>query len=131
MKHLIVALILSIPFLSNAQAHLGSTLSEIKAMHTDKIFTTDYTNDGTKYASVEMPLGTFIYYFDGETGLSNLCIQIPNDMKALNTQVEIYNRKYVIVSETSWKAYLEGGGLLKIDLEYKEAQKLYVFYYTN
>jgi hypothetical protein len=37
-------------------------------------------------------------------------------MTALNAQVEIYTKKYVIVSETSWKAYLEGGGIMEIDL---------------
>lgn len=131
MKTLIVILIALIPFFGKSQAHLGSTLSEIKTIYPDKIFTTNYTTDGTKYASVDMPLGTFFYYFDNETGQSYLCIQVPYDMKSLNNQVEIYNRKYVIVSENSWKAYLEGGGMLKIDLEYKEAQKLYVFYYNN
>jgi hypothetical protein len=45
--------------------------------------------------------------------------------------VEIYNKKYVIISENSWKAYLEGGGMLKINLEYNEKQKIYIFYYSN
>mgnify|MGYP001009222004 CR=1 FL=1 len=131
MKHLILILALSVPFLCNAQAHLGSTLSDIKQMHPDKTFTINYTDDGTKYASAEMSLGTYIYYFDKETALSYYCIQIPNNMTALNTQVEIYNKKYVIVSETSWKAYLDGGGLMKINLEYNENHKLYIFEYYN
>lgn len=130
MKKLIFALILMLPLLGKAQAHLGSTLTDIKAMHPEKVFTVDYTNDGTKYAITDMPLGTFVYYFDAETGLSNFCMQIPNDMTALNTQVEIYNKKYVIVSETSWKAYLEGGSIMKINLTYDEENKLYVFTYT-
>lgn len=101
MKKIIFALILMLPLIGNAQAHLGSTLTDIKALHPDKVFKVDYTNDGTKYAYTDMPLGTFFYYFDSETGLTNLCLQIPDDMTALNTQVEIYNKKYVIVSETS------------------------------
>jgi len=52
-------------------------------------------------------------------------------MTALNAQVEIYNKKYVIISETSWKAYLEGGGLMKINLTYDKDYKIYVFSYTN
>jgi len=130
MRKLIFLLILMFPLLGTAQAHLGSTLTEIKAMHPDKVFKVEYTNDGTKYAYTDMPLGTFFYYFDSETGLSNLCLQIPDDMTALNTQVEIYNKKYVIVSETSWKAYLEGGGLMKINLTYREGLKSYMFIYN-
>jgi hypothetical protein len=133
MKNLLlkITVIMLLPTIVKSQAHVGSTLSDIKGMHSDKTFTTNYTKDGEKYAYTDMPLGTFYYYFDNETSLSYLCIQIPNDMKALNTQVEIYNTKYVIISETSWKAYLEGGGMLKINLEYNEEQKMYLFYYSN
>ena len=135
MKNLIIFFLVAsttlVPFIAKSQAHVGATLSDIKALHNDKIFTTDYTKDGTKYAYAEMQLGIFYYYFDNSTSLSYLCVQIPYDMKSLNNQVEIYNRKYVIVSETSWKAYLEGGGMLKINLEYNEEKKLYIFYYSN
>lgn len=131
MKKLIFALIVILPFLGNAQAHLGETPSGIKALHPDKTFTEDYTKDGQKYISAEMYYGTFVYYFNKETGLSDFCIQIPHNMTALNAQVEIYNKKYVIISETSWKAYLEGGGLLKINLKYEEDYKIYVFSYVN
>ena len=131
MKRLIFALIVMLPLIGKAQAHLGSTVADIKALHPDKVFTTKYSNDGTKYIYTDMPFGTFYYYFDKETGLSNLCLQIPDNMTALNAQVETYNKKYVIVSETSWKAYLEGGGLMKIKLSYEEDIKSYVFSYTN
>ena len=131
MKKLIFALIVMLPLLGKAQAHLGATLTDIKALHTDKVFTVKYTDDGQKYAYTNMYYGTFYYYFDKETGLSNFCMQIPNNMTALNAQVEAYNKKYVIVSETSWKAYLEGGGLMKINLQYNKEYDVYVFYYTN
>lgn len=131
MKKLIFALIVMLPLLGKAQAHLGSTLADIKALHPDKVFTVKYTDDGQKYTYANMYYGTFYYYFDKETGLSNLCFQVPDNMTALNAQVEIYNKKYVILSETSWKAYLEGGGLMKINLEYNKQNEVYVFYYTN
>jgi hypothetical protein len=127
---LITAICLLSPIISKAQAHLGSTLSEIKSLHSDKVFKIDYTNSGQKYAQADMYYGTFIYYFDTETGLSNYNVQIPDNMTALNAQVEIYNKKYVIISETSWKAYLEGGGLMKINLTYNEEYKIYIFSYT-
>lgn len=131
MKKLIFALLIVLPFIGKAQAHLGSSLADIKARYPDKFFKIEYTNDGTKYTTAEQPYGTFIYYFDKETGLTNLCIQIPDNMTALNAQVEVYNKKYVIVSETSWKAYLEGGGIMKINLTYDEENKIYTFYYSN
>ncbi len=118
------------PFLGKSQAHLGSTIAEIKAIHPDKIFTTKFTNNGIKYIYANMTFGTFYYYFDKESGLSNLCLQIPDNMNALNAQVEVYNKKYVIISETSWKAYLEGGGLMKINLKYDEDIKGYLFIYN-
>lgn len=131
MKNLILAMILLIPFLGRAQAHLGSTLNEIKNTHPEKEFTVEKLDDGTLVAETNMPLGTFLYFFDNETGLSNLCVQVPDDLTALNTQVEIYNKKYVIISETSWKAYLEGGGVMRIHLNYDEDIKNYIFTYTD
>ena len=116
---------------SKAQAYLGSSLKDIKAKHPYKVFTIDFTTSGTKFASAKMDYGTFYYYFDKETELSNYCMQIPDNITALNAQVEIYNKKYVIVSETSWKAYLDGGGILKINLVYDKEYKLYNFQYTN
>ena len=120
-----------VPVLSKAQAHLGSTLSEIKALHPENDFEIDYTKSGIKYASTDMALGTFIYYFDGTTGLSYLCVQIPSNLTNLNTQVEIYNKKYVVTSKTSWTAYLEGGSIMYIKLKYEEEYKLYSFIYSS
>lgn len=131
MKKVIFIAVLLLPLLGKAQAHLGSTLTDIKAMHPDNYFKIDYTKQGQKYAQTEMPLGTFVYYFDSKTGLTDFCIQIPKNMQALNAQVEIYNKKYVILSETSWKAYLEGGGIMYIKLNYDEDYQLYSFSYTN
>jgi hypothetical protein len=119
------------PFLGKSQAHLGTTVAEIKSKYPDKVFTTSFLDDGVRFIYTEMPLGTFFYYFDKETGLSKLCIQVPSNINALNAQVELYNKKYVIISETSWKAYLEGGGRMKINLKYDEDYKGYIFLYTN
>jgi hypothetical protein len=131
MKTLIIAIVILLPFLSNGQAHLGSTFSDIKGRYPGKEFSIKLADDGTKIASADMTFGTFYYVFNQETGLTVMCLQVPDDMKALNTQVEIYNKKYVIVSDRSWKAYLEGGGIMKIDLEYDEDLKSYLFLYTD
>lgn len=130
MKKLIFLIIVILPLIGKAQAHLGSTEKEIRDLHSEKTFEVGYTDDGEKYISAFMYYGTFFYYFDKESGLSNFCMQIINEIPYLNGQVEAYNKKYVIVSDTEWKAYLEGGGILKINLEYNEEHKFYVFYYN-
>lgn len=130
MKRLLFLIVVLIPILSNAQAHLGSTEKEIKELHPDKTFKIEYTDDGVKYISTFMYYGTFVYYFDNETGLTNSCMQIIEEMTALNGQVEAYNKKYVIVSKSQWRAYLEGGAIMEITLEYNEEHKLYVFNYS-
>ena len=76
MKKLLFLLIIVLPILSNAQAHLGSTEKEIRDLHSDKTFEIGYTDNGEKYISSFMYFGTFVYYFDKETKLSNFCIQI-------------------------------------------------------
>lgn len=131
MKTALLITLLTLSFLANAQAHLGATLSELRDRYPDKYFSIDYTNDGTKYTTADQPLGTFVYYFDPDTWITTLCIQIPNNMVALNTQVEIYNNKYVVISETKWKAYLEGGGVMNIDLIYNDSFESYIFVYTD
>lgn len=130
MKKIILNILLLFPLLGIAQAHLGISLTDLKELHNDKTFKIDYTTDGTKYASADMQYGEFTYYFSKVDGLTFRCIQIPNNMTALNAQVEIYNKKYVIVSETYWKAYLDGGGIMKINLIYDEEYKGYFFTYN-
>lgn len=130
MKKLILLLIMILPIFNNAQAHLGISEKEIRDLHSDKTFKIGYTDDGQKYISSFMIFGTFVYYFDTETKLSNFCIQIVNEMPYLNGQVEAYNKKYVIVSDSEWKAYLEGGNILQINLSFDEEYKFYVFKYT-
>jgi hypothetical protein len=116
---------------ASAQAHLGTTESVITNLHSDLKFKSSTTTTGTYYIYANMSLGTFFYYFDKNTCLTDHCIQIPNDLTSLNTQIGIYNKKYVVTSPKSWTAYLEGGGMMYIKLLYLTEQKKYYFTYTN
>lgn len=111
------------------QANLGSTISEIKALHPDNSFKMDYANDGRQFISTDMTLGTFYYYINSKSRLCDMCLQIPNTLTDVNTQVQIYNRNYVITSDTTWKAYLDGGSIMYIKLRY--ATLIYSFIYTE
>lgn len=118
------------PILCSAQAHLGDSYSSLQSRYPDIELQIEFTDEGRPYTMIDHLLGTFIYYFDSETYLTDLCVQVPNDMQDLNTQIEIYNNKYVVLSETTWKAYLEGGGKMNIELIYNEEYETYLFYYT-
>ena len=129
MRTFYVLLMALLPLVGNGQAYLGSTFSEIKANHPEISFKEDVTDSGIKIISASMPYGTFFYYFEKASGLSTVCLQIPYDMKSQNSQIEIYNKEYVIVSESSWKADLEGGAIMMIELLYDEKSKSYFFRY--
>jgi hypothetical protein len=118
-------------FSAKGQAHLGASSDSIYNLYPEKKWSMGYTNNGTRWISGDMPYGTFFYYFDKETKLSNYCIQLPFDLGKLNGQVESYNKKYVITSDTSWTAYLVEGGIIYIKLLYDEKLKASYFSYKN
>jgi hypothetical protein len=126
---LMILMLAFFPIWISAQAHLGRSEKEIRSYYPDKTFKVAYNEAGEKYISTFMRFGIFYYYFSNESGLSNFCVQVVNEMPSLNAQVETYNKKYVIVSDTKWKAYLEGGGKLDIVLEYNDELEAYIFYY--
>ena len=128
-KLLAVILITLLPFIGRAQAHLGATESEIKSYHQEVTFKIGYTDKNVKYLSGDMAYGTFLYYFDSNNEYTNYCVQVPYDLKSLNALVEIYNKKYVIVSNSSWKGYLEGGVIMFLNLTYNKEYDIYVFSY--
>ena len=113
-----------------AQAHLGISEIEIENLYPGKTFNQGTTNSSVYYIYAVMPLGTFYYYFDA-SGVTTSCVQIPNSVMDLNSQVDIYNGKYVTTSKTSWTAYLDGGGSMYIRLLYSDDFKFYYFTYRN
>lgn len=126
MKKLFIAILF--PIMCKSQAHLGATETEIRQMHPDNEFSRSWTNDGRKYIMSKMTYGTFIYYFD-KSGYTDFNLQIPTTLQDANALVEMYNRKYVITSKTTWTAYLDGGGIMKISMVFDEEIKTYVFSY--
>ncbi len=128
---LLLLIILLIPAKLHAQAHLGITEAEIINLHQDKTFQSAYTDSGQRYIYTTMQYGIFYYYFDASTQLSVYCMQVPGTMEDLNSQVAIYNQKYVATSKNSWTAYLDGGGVIYITLKYADNIKGYYFYYSQ
>jgi hypothetical protein len=131
MKKVVIILYVFFSITAKGQAHLGSTESSIKELHPENKWKTGYTDKGRKYISSDMIYGNFTYYFDKETGLSDYNIQIPFNLVTMNGQVEAYNKKYVITSDTSWTAYLEDGGMIYIRLIYSNENKIRYFTYSS
>ena len=131
MKKIIIIFFIFFAINANGQAHLGVTEASIRETHSDKKWTTGYTDKGAKYISSDMTYGNFTYYFDKESSLSDFNIQIPFNLATMNGQVEAYNKKYVITSDTTWTAYLEDGGMIYIKLIYSEKSKLRYFTYSS
>lgn len=131
LKKLLVLLVVLFPFIIKAQANLGYSVSEIEALHPDNLFKLDYTTEGKQYIYSDYTLGTFYYYINPETKVSDMCLQIPNNITDLNTQVQIYNRNYVVTSDTTWKAYIEKGAIMYIKLKYSAKYETSSFVYTN
>jgi hypothetical protein len=116
-----------LPLLVKSQAHLGSTLDDIKKLHPDKEFIIDTTQDGNTIVKAQMDLGMFYYYF-GIWGRSEYCAQIPTDNTAMNRQIEIFNELYVKIDSKTWK-YYSNGCVMVINLVYIEEKKAYMFTY--
>jgi hypothetical protein len=121
---LTISLIFSLTTFS--QARLGYTEKSIREEFPNYTFTTGYTDDGLKYISTEdFDEATVLYYFTNENKCYG-CIIIPYNTGKLNYYVEQYNKKYVIISETEWKAYTENGIMtIKLTFEGKPGFMIY------
>lgn len=98
-----------------SQARIGFTESQIRSDLSYLTFTEGVSNEGYKYIYAYADRGVVAYYF-GEDGLCMLTRFLPYTQGDLNFYVESYNSKYVIISETHWKAYLQNGGIVDIYL---------------
>lgn len=127
MKKLLILLLF--PVVLHGQARLGKSEVNIRETLSDINVTRGWTKDGQKYLMASFDYGTFIYYFD-KNGLSNFNIQIPRTIQDANVQAEIYNKKYVIKSSTLWTAYLDGGGIMNIEMIFDEELNTYIFKYS-
>ncbi len=123
-KILFFFIMFCLPLYVKAQIHLGETLSFLKAHYPKEIFKIEYATDTKKkYTTMSNNMGEFTYVFDNKTGLINLIIQVPKDLRSLNIQVETYNNNYETISENLWKV----GDTIEIKLFFSD--NVFVFYY--
>lgn len=100
---------------SFSQSRLGYTESQIRSEFSEQVFSTSYTEKGTKYIHFTNERLLAMYFFN-EENICFLCSATPLNGGVLNYMVENFNKKYVIISDTSWKYYTENGLIIYIDL---------------
>jgi len=125
MKKLLLLLLL-LPALTFGQGAVGLTLHELKESYPEKTFRTDYIEEGTIYIT-EFGCATFSYFIRKNEDVIDFCIAWPQGDRCLSAYVENFNNKYVILSDSHWKAYLEGY-TMDILLEYNNDGRYTITY---
>ncbi len=102
-----------------AQARIGSSATDIIREFSDKNLKWDRMNDGTKYLWCDDDRIS-VYYIMDEKSVCQTTYIIPNNQGVVNYYCEKFNKEAVIISDTQWKLYTNGG-VLYIKLIYPES----------
>jgi len=107
------------------QVRLGSSIEEVKSefWRSELNPTEGYDSDGDYYITVEFEKA-IVQYFFREDEICNLAFLTPKSQGALNFYVELYNKQFVIISDTEWKMYSENG-IANIRLIFPEDGRLF------
>ena len=114
---------------SYSQSRIGFSKTEIKSEFSHYDYTSGITDDGTEYLQIKAVQSYNIYYFN-DYGFCYAVAIFPRTQGDLNSFVQDYNSKYVIVSDSEWKAYVNKGGILSIKLFYDEDIQASFFIYN-
>jgi len=114
MKKLILLLLL-IPTFGSSQARLGSTRSQIYTEFAELIPTFSNTSDGMEYLVVNIEDIMVLHYFN-EEAVCTTSVIYPETQGALNSLVELYNNRYVVISPKSWRMYSSAGNYADVKL---------------
>ena len=125
---LLVTFITVFTIISKAQSRIGYTPSQIKAEFYYYTWSSGYTTDGTYYIYTTYTRGLLIHYFNSSMICYSTLLK-PNTVGDLNYYVELYNKQYVIVSDKSWKAYLDNGSIVNISLKNDAEYGSYFYFY--
>lgn len=109
MKKLILLLLALLPYVSNAQSLFGYSPAEIKAKWPTEQFTYDKwgeNKDLIMMSFIKDNMG--IAYFFNKDNESVVTSVSPLTQGQLQTLVELYNKRYVIINTTTWRFYDSG-----------------------
>lgn len=112
MKTLLISLFLviaSLPVLG--QARMGSSSYDIRTEFSNREFKLEsgyWEEFKAKYLCIEIN-NCVVYYLLNDESICYATIIVPFKQGTLNSLVQSYNEKYVIIDETTWKMYNSNG----------------------
>lgn len=119
-----------------SQVRMGYTVSQIKSdLGYDLTYEfKSFTYDGATYYYLSFSTDNamvFHYFTSRDYDAKAIMAKIvPFTQGDLNLYVETYNKQYVIISSTEWKAYM-GTGIMKIKLKYDEEGEYAYFLWSE
>jgi len=132
MKHFLLSIaLLAILITGTSQARLGYSEKEIRKELYGVELEVSNSDDETYTLGFESAYGAFFYIMDTNTKICEFCMYVMNSQGSVNAMVESFNGKYVILSDTEWRAYTDAGGMVDIALQYNYEHGLYAFIYTQ
>ena len=95
--------------MSQPQPFFDYTPSEIRQKRPNAVWNYDKWGDNNDLMSMGYDAGdVFVIYLFDENNLSVVTSIVPKTQGNLQTLVEIYNSRYVIINSKKWKFYQEG-----------------------
>ena len=128
MKKLVLLALFAIPIFCHAQIILGHTISFLQSKFSDGIISIRTDDSGKQSCDMIYENSDYFYYFD-EAGECIRVVEIAFSNEKVNQQVDLFNKKYVSLSETHWKVYLNNGAYMDIYFNYNREIDKYVFMY--
>jgi hypothetical protein len=109
MKTILLFLVMLLPLVSTAQPMFGYSPSEIRQQHSDVSWSYNkWGNDKDKMVMQFQTDDLQYSYFFNEDNISIYTFIAPLTQGMLQTMVELYNQRYVIVNKNEWRLYKDG-----------------------
>lgn len=131
MRKFFILMFMAIPWLSQGQSLFNYTPTEIRQKWPNEEFTYDKWGDYK-----ELLLMTFkrdnmgISYYFNASNKSVVTTVSPLTQGALQLLIEVYNKRYVIINNTTWKFY-DDGNVYLCNLNQTDDGRYYFLWYVE
>lgn len=131
MKRIVSVLVFVLLFsqTSRSQALIGFNMSDVRKEYPSVNWEYGKWGESNEYQTMSFEDNSIatIYYFN-EKGICFSTAIIPKSQGILQAMIERYNSRYVIVDDTHWKFYTNGG-VLKSYLKMTDENVYYFYWY--
>ena len=102
----------------NSQVRMGYTSYEInKEFSGTYEIKSNYDSKGYLFYTIDFEHSN-IFYFFGKNDKCTSCIILPSSQARVNGLSEEYNKKYTVITDSQWRAYLSGGAICNVYLKH-------------